>query len=108
MFDAVVDDGADFDHCSNRGANRNHRLSVVCRGGVTCKSQSKIGFRLHVLVVYRWKNEWRGEKYIEQEWLLGELFYGGGLLQRIWKCGQCVLPEYQCLLCRCISVVDEI
>jgi len=67
-------------------------------GGVTCKSQSKIGFRLHVLVVYRWKNEWRGEKYIEQ----------GGLLQRIWKCGQCVLPEYQCLLCRCISVVDEI
>lgn len=78
MFDVVVDDGADFDRCSNRGANRDHLLSVVCRGGVTCKSQSKIGFRLHVLVVYRWKNEWRGEKYAEQEWLLGELFYGGG------------------------------
>lgn len=33
MFDVVVDDGADFDRCSNRGANRNHLLSVVCRGG---------------------------------------------------------------------------
>jgi hypothetical protein len=42
MFDVVVDDGADFDRCSNRGANRNHLLSVVCRGGLLASHEARL------------------------------------------------------------------